>query len=930
MVLAGVSLLASNSALATPCPAGSPYKATRAALEACGEHISPLRSVTPLPGGGKEYTYEEPSGVPFSMAVPPVSFDAGHASAGELATYGIPPEPPASSPQYRLWKEMISEGVKFVTPPPFIAEAPSTSSPDMPGSPPAEKGAPEALLAPAPGSVQAQTKIWSGYFDWNGKGKYTHATGYYIEPKSTSSCEKPIVAGRSSSYIWAGIGGWGGNQDLGQDGTAQHEEGLGEDEAWYEILPAQKSPKGLGLKATGGAYLQADTNYENGEYKFYVHNFATKESAYGHGPGPIDANVNDFIVERPGKNNLLNVGSVTFQGFTNNKAFGENRTERLEMENRRGEVNAAPTAISSKYEFHDAYKDCNGLGEAEGEGGSASEGPLPSTTTESASSVSESGATLHGAVNPEGFATRYHFEYGTEAENYGASTTSVEAGAGSELVHVSSALTGLQPGTTYHYRIIADSATGTSAGADTTFTTGGKAPPPAPTVTTEGASGIAAHTATLGATVNPNGADTHYYFEYGTTSTLYENDAPAPPGNDAGSGTTAEKVNVGVSGLAPYTTYYYRVVASNSTGTTYGAQKEFTTSATGTFSAGAKDTCALVSSGGVDCWGENYFDEMGNESSEKKITTPVSVPGVTTAIEVAAGGSHVCALLSGGSIECWGDNQGGELGVGYTSKSSTPVRVSGITNAIAVTAGDADSCALLSGGTIDCWGENSFGELGNGTTQSSSTPVRVSGITNAIAVTAGYASTCATLSSGKVDCWGYGEFGELGDGKTENSSIPVEVKGITKAVAVTAVGNFQACARLSTSTIDCWGYNEDGELGDGKTENSSIPVAVSGITTGAEVTAGAFHTCARLTAKTLDCWGENYFGELGNGTTTNSSIPVAVSGITTATGVIAGESHSCTRLIGGGIDCWGDNIDGQLGNGTTTNSTTPVAVTGFP
>jgi alpha-tubulin suppressor-like RCC1 family protein len=451
-----------------------------------------------------------------------------------------------------------------------------------------------------------------------------------------------------------------------------------------------------------------------------------------------------------------------------------------------------------------------------------------------------------------------------------------------------------------------------------------------PTATTEGASAIGPHAATVEATVNPNGANTFYYFEYGTTSGTFESSAP---GAWAGAGSSPVHVTARLSELAPYTKYYYRVVATNSKGTSYGAQREFATTAMGTLSVGSKVSCALVSSGAVYCWGENYFDEMGNGSSQKQFTTPVAVPGITNAIEIAAGGAHVCALLADGSSKCWGDNQFGELGIGYTSKDSTPVQVSGIANAIAITAGDADTCALLSGGTIDCWGANIYGELGNGTTTNSSTPVPVSGITNAIAVTAGYASTCATLSSGGVDCWGYNGYGELGNGTTTNSSTPVSVSGITtaSAAAVPAVGAFHACAPLSSGGVDCWGYNEQGQLGNGTTSRDRLtPVAVGGITNATTVAAGYFHTCASLSTGGARCWGENPFGELGNGTTTNSSTPVAVSGITTATGVAGGEAHSCTRLIGGGVDCWGDNIDGQLGNGTTTSSLTPVTVTGLP
>ena len=921
--------LGGASALAARCPTGSPYTSSVHTLEACGMHISPLRAIKPLPGGGKEYTYEEPSGVPFSMNVPPASFDARRASASELATYGIPPEPPASSPEHAIWEEMISQGIKFATPPPFIAEAPPrSSSPEVPGNPAAERGVLETPASPS-GSVQSQSKIWSGYFDWNGKGTYTHSTGYYIEPKSTSSCEKPRVSEPSASYIWAGIGGWY-NEDLGQDGTSQHEEGLGEDEAWYEILPAQKHPKGMGIKAIPGKYVEADTHYENGEYKFYMHNLVSEgESAYGHGPGPIDANVNDFIVERPGKDNLLDFGTVTFQGFTNNKAFAENKTERLQMENRLGEVNAAPGAISKKYEFGDAYKDCNGLGEEEGES-AAAEGPSPVATTEAASPVSESGATVHASVNPEGFATRYHFEYGTEAENYGASTPSAEAGSGTTSIQVSSAIAGLQPGTTYHYRIIADSATGTSAGEDKTFKTTGTPPPPPPTVTTEGASGVGPHAATLDATINPNGADTHYYFEYGTMSTFFESDVPAPPGNDAGAGTTPTKVSVGLSGLAPYTTYYYRIVASSSSGTSYGGEGEFTTTATGTFAAGAYHTCALVSGGSVACWGNDENGQLGNGTNKGEFTTPVTVGGITNATEVAAGGAHSCALLGGGSIDCWGYNKFGEVGDGTTTERTTPVAVSGITDAIQITAGYAHTCALLSGGKIDCWGENAYEQLGDGNAKNSSTPVAVSGISTATSVTAGGFGTCAVIAGGTVDCWGYNGFGELGNGTTNDSSTPVQVSGITNAVSVTAVGYFQACAALQTGGVDCWGDNETGELGNGSTKSSSTPVAVSGITNDAEVTAGGFHTCAVLLTKSVDCWGENHYGELGNGTTKKSDVPVVVSGISTGAGVVAGTYHTCARLIGGNIDCWGENAFGQLGDGTTKKSTTPVAVTGLP
>jgi alpha-tubulin suppressor-like RCC1 family protein len=901
------------------CPVSSdPYTAPSAVLHACGTHILPQQSRTSMPYGGTRYTYQEPSGDTISLTAPPASFDAGTASPSELATFGIPPEPPAGSPEYADWKAMISKGIHFVAPPAALSAVP----PRHASQAAIGTAASDAIEPVSSFGATGNSSIWSGYFNWNGKGGYTHATAYFVEPSDHGSCSN------ASSGIWAGIGGWY-NKNLGQDGTSQQTPGLGNHQAWIEVLPEAARAAMPELYASPGHWFLADTQYNGGgEYSFYLYNYANGKAAHGTATGGFDGNVADFIVERS-NSNLFNFGSVALQGYTNGKAFGQYPTERVNMWNNKGELNAGPSGIANKYAFNDKYYHCTGSTSEEtfGEG----EGTPPATTTGAASGVTEKQATLNATVNPEGADTRYHFEYGTEAGNYSFSTPESDAGSGSSSVPVSSAITELQAGTTYHFRVIANSQNGINAGNDATFTTTGQAPPPPPTVTTEGVSGIGPHTATLEGSVNPNGLDTHYYFEYGRNPTLYENDAPALPGSDVGAGSVPVHASVGVAELAPFTTYYYRLVASNATGTSYGAEKEFTTTATGTFSAGAYHTCALVSTGGsIDCWGENYYGQLGNGTNKNISTKPVAVSGITTAIEVAGGGEHTCALLTGSKIDCWGYNHFGELGNGTTKNSSTPVAVSGISTAIQVSAGYAHTCALLSGGKIDCWGENAYEQLGNGTTTNSSTPVAVSGISTATSVTAGGFGTCAVLSGGSVDCWGYGEFGELGNGTTKNSSTPVKVTGISNAVAVTAVGYFQACAQLSTGTIDCWGDNEDGELGNGTTTNSSTPVAVSGITTGAGVAAGAFHTCGLLSTKSLRCWGENYFGELGNGTTTNSTTPVTVSGIATAAGIIAGTYHSCGRLIGGSVDCWGENAFGQLGNGTTTNSSTPVAVSGLP
>ena len=202
----------------------------------------------------------------------------------------------------------------------------------------------------------------------------------------------------------------------------------------------------------------------------------------------------------------------------------------------------------------------------------------------------------------------------------------------------------------------------------------------------------------------------------------------------------------------------------------------------------------------------------------------IDLSGATT---IAAGGYYTCGLLTGGTVDCWGDNYYGELGNGTTTDSSTPIAVSDLSGVTAITAGVGHTCAILTGGSADCWGENAEGDLGDGTVTESNTPVPVTGLSNSTAIAAGYYYTCALLTGGSADCWGSNYYGQLGNGTTtELSMIPVAVNGLGEADAI-ATGGFHACALLTRGTVDCWGDNATGDLGDGSTTESTTPVAVS-------------------------------------------------------------------------------------------------------
>ncbi len=318
-------------------------------------------------------------------------------------------------------------------------------------------------------------------------------------------------------------------------------------------------------------------------------------------------------------------------------------------------------------------------------------------------------------------------------------------------------------------------------------------------------------------------------------------------------------------------------------------------------SEGESDSCAVLSSGHVDCWGRAPFGsgQLGDGTNEGS-DTPVEVRGLTGATQVATATDDSCALLSSGHIDCWGDNEEGELGDGATGGySDTPVEVPGITNATEIASGAFDFCALLSGGHVDCWGSNTGGQLGNGSDLASDTPVEVHGLTDVTQIAAGYELSCALLSSGHIDCWGDNERGELGDGTATGpeycyesegpcSKIPVEVQTLGTGTQV-AVGGGDSCALLSSGHVDCWGSNVSGQLGDGSAAGPGecgeyyacdywdTPVEVQGLTDAIQVAAGGGDSCALLSIGQVDCWGSSDSGALGDGLAW-STVPVGVFG----------------------------------------------------
>ena len=233
--------------------------------------------------------------------------------------------------------------------------------------------------------------------------------------------------------------------------------------------------------------------------------------------------------------------------------------------------------------------------------------------------------------------------------------------------------------------------------------------------------------------------------------------------------------------------------------------------------AGWYHTCALTSGGGVRCWGWNGDGQLGDETTTNQLA-PVAATGLESGVSaLAAGASHTCALTTSGGVQCWGSNASGQLGDGTTTSRATPVAVVGLSSGVsALAAGASHTCALLTGGGIQCWGANGFGQLGDGTTTDSLTPVAVAGLSSGVsALDTQSFHTCALLTGGGVQCWGNNDFGQLGDGTTLTRLAPVAVTGLSSGVSALAVGYFHTCGVMHDGSAQCWGANDAGQLGDG-------------------------------------------------------------------------------------------------------------------
>ena len=389
---------------------------------------------------------------------------------------------------------------------------------------------------------------------------------------------------------------------------------------------------------------------------------------------------------------------------------------------------------------------------------------------------------------------------------------------------------------------------------------------------------------------------------------------------------------------------------------------------TAALSAGADHTC-VADNGKLKCFGRNVLGgptgqhsfDRGLEASDMKETPAIDFGSCGKAAALAVGAYHACAILDGGKVKCWGDNDGGALGLG--DKKVHSVTSSGLAHrpfvslggyAKTISAGSGFTCALLSTGAVKCWGANGYGQLGLGDALARGDEPDELGANlpavdlgtgkTARLVRAGASHACAILTDDSVKCWGLNNYGQLGLGDARRrGSLPGEMGDGLPAVDLgasakpveLALGSYHSCVRFADHSVKCWGHNEWSELGLGDVQSrgdgpgemgAALPAVDLGTNLGAKaISVGSHHTCALLDNGQVKCWGDNQYGWLGTGDSEvrgdepgemGDALPTVALGTGRyATHLLASQSNTCVALDNGKIKCWGSQWSGMLGIG---------------
>lgn len=359
---------------------------------------------------------------------------------------------------------------------------------------------------------------------------------------------------------------------------------------------------------------------------------------------------------------------------------------------------------------------------------------------------------------------------------------------------------------------------------------------------------------------------------------------------------------------------------------------------------GGNFSLLLKEDGTVWAWGNNAEGQLGDGTyTNRTVPTPVQGLEGKTITAIAAGQDFAVALDNAGKVWVWGDNHYWQLGFSpaVMTSSAFPVEISALSTKtiVAIAAGSSYLVTLADDGTVWAWGNNDLGQLGLGYTlgehgvaveSPKQVPLGTLGGRTVTAIVAGSSYTAVIANDGTL--WDCGNTFRLGRDNTIAPELLGQVTALEDfSIEEVAIGVAHMVARDSSGGVWSWGINGKGQLGDGTTANQSLPVQVYGLTGVVAISAtnGASHTAALTNDGKVWTWGNNENGELGNGTLINSSFPIQVDGLNDVVRITAGGAHTAVLKSDGTLWAWGSNSDGQLGNSTITDSNVPVRVAGL-
>jgi alpha-tubulin suppressor-like RCC1 family protein len=332
-------------------------------------------------------------------------------------------------------------------------------------------------------------------------------------------------------------------------------------------------------------------------------------------------------------------------------------------------------------------------------------------------------------------------------------------------------------------------------------------------------------------------------------------------------------------------------------------------------------------------WGTGAYGRLGNATITNSSTPSTTFAGGTNWKQVVAGGVHSVAIKTDGTLWSWGYSTNGRNGNGViTGNRSTPVTTfAGGTNWRQVGAGGAHVAAIKTDGTLWVWGSSSFTQLGNNAIGDRSTPITTfAGGTNWKQVSCAAAHTAAIKTDGTLWTWGRGSSGQLGNATINDRPTPVTTFAGGTNWKQVCCGESQIAAIKTDGTLWTWGSGNQGALGNANTTTASTPVTTfAGGTNWKQVSAlgsvASNYMSAIKTDGTLWIWGGGANGRLGNANTTNVSTPITTfAGGTNWKQVSCGESHTSAIKTDGTLWVWGSGSNGRLGNASTTDRSTPV------